>query len=156
MCDDDSSDFALEYYRNMRERLTSQGNRLWTRFHYFLTIEAAMMGAFILVPEGLSAGWRFVGLPLIGLCWSTVWFMIAANDLWFYEERYKRLKVFEKEQIVPKVGTVPGKMSKADLPRVKRLVCFKIPKCGATTFSAIVPGCFAVLWLTMMLIKLIG
>ena len=146
-------EFCFEYYRNLRERFTSQGNRLWTRFNYFLTIETAIVGAFILAPGGISARWRFVGLPIIGLCWSALWFWIAANDLWFYEERYKGLRRFEKDNLVSKVGIIPTRMVASDLPRWKRFVCFKTPKCGATTFSAIVPACFVLVWLVTTVVS---
>jgi hypothetical protein len=98
---DKNDEFRLEYYRNLRERLTSQGDRLWKRFNYFLTVEVAVAGAFILGPSGLSDNWRFVGLPALGLGWSLLWFLIAANDLWFYEDRYQAAEAFRGRSRCP-------------------------------------------------------
>jgi hypothetical protein len=146
-------EYVFQYYQNTRERLTSQGDRLWNRFNYFLTIDTALVGAFFIRPEHLGDGRRLYGLGALGILWSCVWFLVAAQDLWFYEDRYDRLKHFEDRLIHPKVGFTHSAGWHTKLPRWKKLLCFKIPKVGSTTFSAICPALFVVLWLAILAVK---
>ena len=144
-------EYAFKYYENVRERLTSQGDRLWNRFNYFLTIEAALVGAFFVRPDGLGGGQRLYGLVSLGIAMSVVWFLIAAQDLWFYEDRYERLKQLETSVILPKVPFTYDSSWASRLPSWKRGLCFKVPQCGSTTFSAISPLLFIILWFGMLL-----
>ncbi len=146
---DAGNELMLEYYRNIRERLSSQGDRLWARFQYFLTVDTALTGAFLVVPQGLTESWRGVGIPLLGGLWSLLWFLLAANDLWFYEERYTKLKAFEKDSLLPLIKVASKRMASRDLPAFKRFICFKIPKVGATSFCSIVPAAFAAFWIVV-------
>ena len=98
-----SHDVILEHYRHLRERYARQGDRLWLRFYYFLTIEAALFGAFVKVKETASLhGMRLLVL-LLGTAWTALWFVIAAQDLWYYEQSRKRLNDFARNYIVPRI-----------------------------------------------------
>lgn len=162
MCPNDNSnnkhELCIEFYRNIRERLTSQGDRLWLRFRYFLTIEAAIFGAFVLKPELLRSKIYLWGFPIFGFLWSLLWYLIAINDLWFYEERYRTMKLFEDENILPVTELTRYKLEndKRNKPSGwKRLICCKFKKCGSTTFSAIIPFVFMFLWLLLLIIGLL-
>ena len=150
MCESKKNDdFILEYYRNIRERLTSQGNRLWTRFHYFLTVEVALVGAFLATKNVFSEYWKFLLIPFLGLYWSVLWFLIAAQDLWFYEDRYERLRKFENEKILKEIGFTPSRLKKSDIPKFKRFICFKIPEYGVTSLAPIFPLFFVLIWILL-------
>ncbi|MBD1388214.1 hypothetical protein IC617_02115 [Neiella sp. HB171785] len=143
-------EFLLEYYRNIRERLTSQGDRMWARFNYFLTIQSALIGAFYIRPESLDESLRLYALGGLGLIWSVLWFLIAAQDLWFYEDRYEKLRAFESDHIETQIGFSHVRSWHATMPMWKKLMCFKIPKVGSTTFSAICPFLFIVVWIVSL------
>jgi len=145
------NEYRFQYYENLRQRLTSQGDRLWNRFNYFLTIETALVGAFFIRPDHLGEGNRLFGLGILGLIWSIAWFLIAAQDLWFYEDRYERLKVFEEQIIKSQISFTYTASWEASMPRWKKFLCFKIPKCGSTTFSVICPVVFVLLWIALLL-----
>lgn len=147
-------EFVSQYFQNARERLTSQGDRLWNRFNYFLTIETALVGAFFIRPDHLGSGLRLYGLGVLGIISSLVWFLIAAQDLWFYEDRYKKLKQIEKDLISAKVPFIYEPNWQSELPTWKKFLCFKIPQCGSTTFSAICPALFFVLWIALMFLEI--
>jgi len=150
MCGNEiKDDFVLEYYRNIRERLTSQGNRLWIRFHYFLTVEVALVGAFLATKNGLSEHWQLLLIPFLGLCWSGFWFLIGAQDLWFYEDRYESLRKFENEKILKEIGFMPSRLTKSDIPKFKRFICFKIPEYGVTSLAPIFPILFVLIWILL-------
>ena len=145
-----SRDVILEHYRHLRERYARQGDRLWLRFYYFLTIEAVLFGTFVKVKETSSLrGLRLLVL-LLGTVWTALWFVIAAQDLWFFEQARKRLNDFTQNYIVPRIN--PSWDYWTDYPTggLKKLICFKIPKCGVTSFSVIctlfVGFMWALLW----------
>lgn len=145
--------YVFEYYQNARERLTSQGNRLWNRFNYFLTIETALIGAFFIRPEHLGDGTRLYGLGLLGIIWSLVWFLIAAQDLWFYQDRYEKLKQIEDNLINRKITFTYDPSWRSSMPPWKKALCFKVPDCGSTTFSSICPALFFFLWILILALQ---
>lgn len=73
----DAPDYVLEHYRALRERFICQGDRLWKRFHFFLTINVALVGAFLLRSEVAKAGQVQVWGPRLGVLVSVVWIIIA-------------------------------------------------------------------------------
>lgn len=147
----DASPFEpfLEHYRSLRERFTSQGDRLWLRFYYFLTIDAALLGV-LLTKVGAPPSQlpRFV-VPFLGLFWTAIWFVIGAQDLWFYEQSRKKLDAFKSKHVVPNIAGWDEDREYYAVPRWKKLICFKIPKCGVTTFAAICPLLFLPVWFVM-------
>lgn len=151
--DNNNRELYLEFYRNIRERLTSHGNRLWLRFRYFLTIEAAIIGAFVLKPKLFHSEVYFWGVPIVGFLWSLIWYLIASNDLWFYEERYSAMKNFKDENIINRTSLTRYKLKKDELPKWKRIFCYKFKNCGSTTFSSIIPFTFIFLWIILGLIR---
>jgi len=152
MPENPDSDILLEHYRSLSERFTSQGNRLWMRFHYFLTGEAALLGAYLTRLADPSLSWPKTVLPLLGLFWTAVWFIVAAQDLWFYEQARKRLDAFKLKYIVSQFPAWDEDAEHYIVPRWKRPVCFKIPKCGVTTLASICPLLFVVLWVMIWIL----
>ena len=47
----DDTTFVIELYRTRMQHFVNQGNRLWIRFHYFLTAELALIGIYLLKAE---------------------------------------------------------------------------------------------------------
>jgi hypothetical protein len=141
----DGKEFTLEHYGRLRESFLTQGTRLWTRFNYLLAIQAALVGVF-LTREGYS-----FALPLLGACSAALWYVVAAQDVWFYQEARERLRKFTSRQIVPKI---PG-WSNADesapysCPRWRRAVCFRIPRFGVAHFAPVFPLFFVFFWILL-------
>jgi hypothetical protein len=149
------TDVLLEHYKALRKRFTLQGDRLWLRFYYFLAIESALFGA-ILTQAPPSKQWLRFAVPVVGLFWTAVWFVIAAGDLWFYEESREKLDAFTSTQIIPLIqGWDEGK-EYCTLPPLKRLLCFKISNVGVTTFAPICPLFFLVVWFFALGMRITG
>jgi hypothetical protein len=68
--------FLLEDYKQKISYLTNHLQRMWTRFNFFVTLEAALLGGKVLmVGEGSTPMVGFVGVIL-----STVWYVMGAQD----------------------------------------------------------------------------
>ena len=133
-----NSEFVLEHYRALRERFTSQGNRLWMRFHFFLTVEVAL-GAYLLRPPAAADG--RVLPSLLGVLMSLLWFLIGAQDYWFYEDSRKRLSRYKSECILAKIDCWGEEQenTKFRARSYQKTICFLIPGVGVTAFAAICP-----------------
>jgi hypothetical protein len=140
------NEIVLEHYRALRERFVTQGNRLWTRFHYFLTLEAAILGVYLTKTFTTSVSWSECGIFYLGLFWTLLWFIIGAQDLWFYEQSRKKLDAFKSKYIVSQIHGWNEDADYYDVPCLKKLVCFKIPECGVTTFASLCPLLFIIVW----------
>jgi len=143
-CDD--PEYVLEHYRALRERFTSQGDRLWKRFHFFLTVDVALVGAFLLRSDIAKAGGLDVWGPRLGIVVSVVWIIIAVQDLWFYDDARVRLNTFKKELILPKISSWQKEREKHHPPWWKLPVCFRIARIGVTAFAPICAYLFLAVW----------
>ena len=75
------SDFALKDYELKVTYLTNHFQRMWTRFNYFVVIEAALIGGrTIFGTDRIS----ITGL-LFGLVVSVVWYVMGAEDRFLVE-----------------------------------------------------------------------
>lgn len=147
-----SRDVVLEHYRYLRERFTHKGDRLWLRFYYFLTIEAALFTAFVKVRETESLYSMRPLILVLGISWTALWFVIAAQDLWFFEQSRKRLDDFIVSHITPSL-TPWDNWKLYPTRKLKKLICFKIPHCGVTTFSVICSLFVGLMWSLLWLVR---
>ena len=148
-------EYILEHYKALRERYTSQGNRLWNRFNFFLTVNVAIAGGLIAgknvddFPKSTLYG------PLIGIVFSLIWLLIGAQDLWYYDNSRKKLENYRDRLILPKIPDWGTGDEEKELPKwtSKRMLRFKIPRIGVTTFSAIIPLVAVVSWTITLVIR---
>src|SRR2546426_509011 len=70
------SDFALRDYELKVAYLTNHFQRMWTRFNYFVVIEAALIGGKTIFGD------KQIGTAglIFGLCLSLVWYVMGAED----------------------------------------------------------------------------
>jgi len=138
-----SINLLLEVYKTRVQILTSQGNRLWTRFNYILAIE--------LVLVGLYFGYKVVQVPIIGIILSSFWYVMSAQDVYFMREHRERVDRIERELILPMVNkdfvTLRG-----DIGNVRtNLLGFKVRQVPVTDFAAIFPILFLIFWIIFLL-----
>jgi hypothetical protein len=104
--------FLLEDYKQKISYLTSHLQRMWTRFNFFVTLEAALLGGkVLLVPDKPSP---MVGIA--GMILSVVWYMMGAQDRFladFYRWQIKEAAGRVK-QVVSKPDKTDGNGSEAD------------------------------------------
>src|SRR5262245_11382903 len=141
----DNEEYVLEHYRALRDHFVSHGDRLWQRFNYFLTVEVALMGAFLLRPVDAAARVD-AGAPILGVILSIVWYIVVAQDLWFYDDARKKLFDYRKDVIVPKIPEWQSDSAEFVPPAWKKPICFRIRGVGITPYSPICAVLFIVLW----------
>lgn len=124
---------------------------MWTRFNYFVFIEAALIGGKTIFGEGkLSLGGMLFGLGL-----SLLWYVMGAED---------RLLVKEYRDQVKEAGErVASKAWPSGLPRYRSVgeladravwrspVEWRIPAISTTHLAALIPLLVSVAWLVMLL-----
>ena len=145
------TDFVLEHYRRLSQAFTLQGNRLWARFNYFLTIEAGALGLYF------SSHIPSTALPVVGCVLSILWYLIGAQDVWFYQEARERLREFTRREILPGIPRWSETDEETRLgiqPWWRRLLCFKLPRLGVTHFASICPIAFVSVWAVLLGIRL--
>lgn len=147
MSEKQDCEIIIEYYRTLREHFITQGNRMWTRFNYFLTIETAIIGIYLTKTTIISVSWPGNGIIFLGIFWTILWFIIGAQDLWFYKQYQKRREEFEKKYIGHNLEGWDIIENHYNVPCVKTLVCFKIPKCGVATFASLCPLLLLIGWI---------
>jgi hypothetical protein len=83
MCPIGEDDFRLEDYKLKLANLDAHSSRMWTRFNYFVTIEAGLAGAFA-ITNGQTLDQRITWVALVEVFISIVWWLVAARDrfLW--------------------------------------------------------------------------
>src|SRR5215471_12759694 len=78
------SDFAQKDYELKVQYLTNHFQRMWTRFNFFVLIEAALIGGkTIFGDRTISIAGLFFGLTL-----SIIWYVMGAEDR-FLVQRYR-------------------------------------------------------------------
>lgn len=87
-------------------------------------------------------------VPFLGMGLSFLWYIIGAQDYYFYEKFRKMLNCFEKEYIDKRFNDSCADI-KIKTPFYKILFCWKIPKYGVTVFAAASPLIFGITWLVL-------
>ena len=99
-----TEDFLLEDYKLKVEYFTGHLSRMWTRFNFFLTIEAALLG---LASRELARS-TCHPLLLIGILLSVLWCVLGGVDLLYIRMYHSHLQsaysLLKKETL----GLPPG------------------------------------------------
>lgn len=155
--------FALKDYEMKVNWTTSHLQRMWTRFNYFVIIEAALIGGKTVFGEGeLSIGGIAFGLGL-----SLLWYVMGAEDRYlfvFYRDEAKRAGElvanssgwrpypFDGEVTQVKdhssynsVGNVP------DLAGWRSPFDWRHPWISTTRMAALIPFIVSITWIVLLL-----
>jgi len=108
----DNEQFRLEDYRLKVASLERHSDRMWTRFNYFITIEAGLVGLFFVVSgDDLRTLATWAALAESGI--SLVWWLVGARDRFLWKANRanvvwaaERLEVDGKELAVYGKGGV--------------------------------------------------
>jgi hypothetical protein len=138
-------DILLAVYRTRVELLITQGNRLWTRFNYFLAVEVALGALYYVYHVPVAV--------IIGLGFSCLWYAIAANDHYFIKHDRERVRSFEDEYFVPLAGEPKFKPLYTEKIEIKqRWDCFDIRPLRVTRASVYIPVLCALSWLLVVVL----
>lgn len=91
------SDFLMDVYKLRVEFYSDHTSRMWTRFNFLLTIEIGLLGFLLSVwaePIRQEKLWLF---PVAGIFISVVWYILGAQDRYYFEGFRKQIQYLENE-----------------------------------------------------------
>jgi len=148
------SDFALKDYELKTQYLMNHFQRMWTRFNYFVVIEAALIGGKTIFGENQ--------IDILGLCFglglSLVWYVMGAEDRYLvqvYRNQVKQAATVLSSALWPgiapyhHVGDPKGVCDKIKIEQ--GLSGWRLEPISTTRLAALIPLAVAILWLAMLL-----
>lgn len=136
----------LEAYKTRVQLLITQGNRLWTRFNYFLAISLGLGALYFVYDKSIAL--------IIGIVFSALWYWISANDHYHLRLDRRRVRCFEEEHFVPMCSNPPLKPLYTEKIRIKQSwICFNVKPLRVTAFSVYIPVIFTVFWVILLFKK---
>ncbi len=87
----DHRDLLLEDYRLGVGYLTNQFTRMWTRFNFFLTLEAGLAIALVGLFKGERLSAAALVIPGVALLISLCWYVTGAQDRYLVEVYRKQI-----------------------------------------------------------------
>ncbi|WP_027155905.1 hypothetical protein [Mesorhizobium sp. WSM2561] len=131
--------------------LTAHFQRMWTRFNYFVLIQAALIGGKTIFGEGQigTAGLWF------GLVLSLLWYVMGAEDR--YLVNLYRDQVKESGERVANISSglhaycPVGQVPDATIWPWKSPFEWRIPAISTTRLAAIIPLIVSIFWLGLLL-----
>lgn len=150
MSDNDDSLF-LELYKARMQYFANQGDRTWIRFYYFLTVELALASIYLAGDKNLIGATENL-LPFLGILFSLLWYLIGAQDVYFYEG-YRNAVTAAEELVLSKLSNTVSPTNKYIRDIKPNLFRFKIRHIGVTTFAAICPILFLILWILSFFLR---
>ena len=152
------SDFALKDYELKVAYLTNHFQRMWTRFNYFVVIEAALIGGKTIFGD------REIGIPglCFGLALSLAWYVMGAED--HYLVRVYRDQVEQAAGVLSRALwplNEPPYRYAGDLTGIgdaigASLFGWRIEAISTTHLAALIPLATSLAWLGLLIAKLAG
>jgi hypothetical protein len=152
------SDFALKDYELKVAYLTNHFQRMWTRFNYFVIIEAALLGGRTIFGE------QSLTVPgiVFGVGLSAVWYVMGAEDRYLVQVYRKHV-----DDAAKLLGDATAKVSAARSPAVGQLSDarmhfrnslsgWRVERISTTRLAALIPLAVTLAWSGMLLWKLIA
>ena len=170
LVDEGIAEFLLEDYQQRVTYLTGHFQRMWTRFNFFITIEAAV-AAFMLTSDRTVATFAPV-LVLVEVFISVIWWTFGAQDrflvriyrkqvrdasdklMHIYKQMYRTFPIYlENYRYVGSVDEGAKDLLEEDLKRGKNIRWspfeWRSQSISITRLAAIFPVVILVLWVIM-------
>jgi hypothetical protein len=151
------SDFALKDYELKVAYLTNHFQRMWTRFNYFVVIEAALIGGKTIFGDREIG---FAGL-VFGLALSLVWYVMGAEDRFLvqvYREHVKQAASLLTTSLWPPTAATyrfVGDTSAA-MPGTRQSPGgWRFEPTSTTRLAALIPLAVAMVWLGLLVAALV-
>jgi hypothetical protein len=152
------SDFVQKDYELKVAYLTNHFQRMWTRFNYFVVIEAALIGGkTIFGDKAISTAGLCFGLAL-----SLMWYMMGAEDRYLvqvYRHQVKQAAKLLVEALwrVPNhtyhyIGDVTDVGDGIDMSAAG----WRVEAISTTRLAALIPLAVTFVWLGLLMANLIG
>ncbi len=139
-----STFFRSDMYACRVQLFLAQGDGLWRRFNFFLTISLALIAALFVKDFEPQLG---TVLSIIGTVVGIVWFIVSAGDHYFYMNY--RCRVCDLEELLagPDQELLKRTLRKHPVQVKNKPWSFRIPHFGVTPFASIVPILSIVFWI---------
>jgi len=157
------SDFALRDYELKIQYLTSHFQRMWTRFNYFVVIQAALIGGKTIF------GNKAVSIAGFGLCLSLVWYVMGAEDRFLvqrYRDQVKEAAALLAGSLWPStvqkyhfVGDPAGAGASFRSPRqgwLDFITAWRLEAISTTRLASLIPLTVSLVWLGLLVRVLVG
>jgi hypothetical protein len=148
-------DFALRDYELKVAYLTNHFTRMWTRFNYFVVIEAALIGGKTVFGTGEIGR---IGLAF-GLGLSVVWYVMGAEDRYLVQAYRGQAKAAGKllsDLLWPEHPRVPRYFAVGDIDGVRETikispVSWRWEQTSTTRLAALIPLIVSAVWLVALI-----
>lgn len=158
------SDFAQKDYELKVAYLTNHFQRMWTRFNYFVVIEAALIGGKTIFGDKTVS---IAGL-CFGLALSVVWYVMGAEDRFLvqqYRDQVKEAAALLSESLLQAmgkqyhfVGDPAGAGESFKSPRkgwLDRITGWRIEAISTTRLASLIPLAVSLVWLGLLINALV-
>ncbi len=149
-------DFALKDYELKIAYLTAHFQRVWTRFNYFVVIEAALIGGkTIFGAEAISIAGLLFGFGL-----SVVWYVMGAQDKFLIEVYRKHIRdAARRVEATAWDGPLPyhpvGETEAMSKHVPMDISTWRISAISTTRLAALIPLAVSLVWLPLLVWRLI-
>jgi len=158
------SDFAQKDYELKVAYLTNHFQRMWTRFNYFVVIEAALIGGKTIFGDKTVS---VVGL-CFGLTLSVIWYVMGAEDRFLvqkYRTQVKEAAILLTDSLWPTtvrkytfVGDPIGGGESIVSPHkgwLDHITGWRVESISTTRLASLIPLLVSVVWLSLLISALL-
>ena len=149
-------DFLIEAYRLRAQLYGDLTNRMWSRFNYLLTASIALLGIFFNIWFTMKSLNGVFWFPTAGIVFSGVWFILGAQDRYYFEGFRAQVREVEKEiskelKITNLDGREFGSVKDVKTDFFTRRWSFA----SLSRLPSLIPIVFTVIWSAILVIVLI-
>lgn len=152
------SDFAQKDYELKVTYLTNHFQRMWTRFNYFVVIEAALIGGkTIFGGKAISTAGMWFGLAL-----SLMWYVMGAEDRYLVQVYRHQVKQAGKVladalwRVQHHAYRYVGDVTDVGDDMDKFPAGWRVEAISTTRLAALIPLAVAFVWLGLLMAKFVG
>ena len=146
------SDFALKDYELKVAYLSSHFQRMWTRFNYFVVLQAALIGGKTIFGDRELSVWGV----MFGITLSLVWYVMGAEDR--YLVQLYRHQIEEAAQVIasgvgspaPRPITPVGHVPDPRFQVKPSITAWRVDPMSTTRLAAWIPLLALAVWIGML------
>ncbi len=146
-------EFLFEAYKLRAQLYSEHTGRMWSRFNYLLTGNVALFGFFFSVFLDDKSLTGIILFPLVGMIISIIWFVLGAQDRYYFEGLRKQTQHVERI-IANELGMT--QLDDAVLGHIKGLrfdvLTWRLSPLSLSRLPAVVPLVLLFLWVLVFFV----
>jgi hypothetical protein len=146
-------DFLIEAYKLRAQLYGDLTNRMWSRFNYLLAASVALFGIFFNIWFTIQARNGVFWFPVAGIIISAVWFILGAQDRYYFEGF--RIQVRQVEEEISnelKITNLKGREFASVKDVQTDWVTWRWSFGSLSRLPALVPILFALMWSALLVV----